>query len=81
MKYSSSVTEMERQIDGLDINHVFVEFADINGISWSKQLFAKKFLSICETSPTMNLAVLIQTSRNKVLEGSRLAEEIGFTDG
>ncbi|MFC4248766.1 glutamine synthetase family protein [Natribaculum luteum] len=81
MERDSSGTEMERQIDELGIDHVFVEFPDINGISRSKQLSAEKFLSTWETGPTMNLAVLVQTPRNEVPEGSGLAEEIGFADG
>ncbi len=72
---------MEARITEEDIEHVFVEFPDINGISRSKQLSAEKFLSAWESGPTMNLAVLVQTPRNDLPEGSGLAEEVDFADG
>ncbi len=64
-----------------DIDHVFVEFPDINGISRSKQLRADYFRDTWENGFTMNLLVLAQTPRNAVPEGSGVGEEIDYGDG
>ncbi len=64
-----------------DIEHVFIEFPDINGISRSKQLRAEYFLENWEDGFAMNLLVLAQTPRNDVPGNSGLGEEIGYGDG
>ncbi|MFB6300247.1 MAG: glutamine synthetase family protein [Halobacteriales archaeon] len=73
--------EMERRLREDDIDHVLVEFPDINGLSRSKVLSAEKFLASWEAGPSMNLAVLVQTPRNDLPTGTGLAEETGFADG
>ncbi|WP_343195720.1 glutamine synthetase family protein [Halovivax sp.] len=78
---SEAVEGMVEAVAGDDVEHVFVEFADINGISRSKQLRADRFLEKWEEGFPMNLLVLVQTPRNDVPEGSGLGEEIGYGDG
>ncbi|ADD07398.1 glutamine synthetase (plasmid) [Natrialba magadii ATCC 43099] len=64
-----------------DIDHVFVEFSDINGISRTKQLRTDYFLDSWETGFPVNLLLLAQTPRNAVPEGSGVGEEIDYGDG
>jgi glutamine synthetase len=73
--------EMERRIESDDIDHVFVEFADVNGIARSKQLTADYFLDAWEDGITMNLLLLVQTPRNDVPEGSGYGAEVDYADG
>jgi|AntDeeMetagen134_2_1112570.scaffolds.fasta_scaffold02483_3 glutamine synthetase len=72
---------LKNRIESADIDHVFVEFPDINGISRSKQLRAEYFLKHCESGFPMNLLLLVQTPRNEVPDGSGFGEEINFGDG
>ncbi|ELY91686.1 glutamate--ammonia ligase [Natrialba hulunbeirensis JCM 10989] len=75
---------VERMLDLLsdpDIDHVFVEFPDINGISRTKQLRTDYFLDSWETGFPVNLLILAQTPRNAVPEGSGVGEEIDYGDG
>ncbi len=76
-----AVTRMEERIDRSDVDHVLIEFPDINGISRSKQLRAEYFLDNWSTGFPVNLLVLAQTPRNDVPEGTGLGEEIGYGDG
>jgi glutamine synthetase len=73
--------EMERRIESSDIDHVFVEFPDINGISRSKQLRADYFLDNWRDGFPMNMLLLVQTPRNEVPDGSGFGEEIDYGDG
>ena len=63
------------------INHVFVEFPDLNGLSRSKQLDADYFLSSYEDGISMNLALITQTPRSDVVEGSAYGDAIDYADG
>jgi glutamine synthetase len=63
------------------VEHVFVEFPDINGISRSKQLRADAFLRRWEDGIPVNLLVVAQTPRNRVPEGTGLGESVGYGDG
>jgi glutamine synthetase len=73
--------EMVSTLDREDIDHVFIEFADVNGISRSKQLSADYFLANWEGGFAMNLLLLAQTPRNDVPEGTGFGEEVDFGDG
>ena len=77
-----AVTDVERMraLVG-EVDHVFVEFPDVNGISRSKQLRADRFLEAFEDGFPVNLLVLVQTPRNDVPKGSGLGEEIDYGDG
>lgn len=72
---------MVEAVSDPDIEHVFVEFPDINGISRSKQLRAEYFLEKWDQGFPINLLVLVQTPRNNVPENSGLGEEVGYGDG
>ena len=78
---SDAAATMVDAIAQPEIEHVFVEFPDINGISRSKQLRAEYFLENWESGFPTNLLVLAQTPRNDVPKGSGLGEEIGYGDG
>ena len=73
--------EMERRIESEGIDHVFVEFADMNGIARSKQITADYFLDSWESGFTMNLLLLVQTPRNAVPENSGYGAEVDYADG
>lgn len=75
---------VERMLDLLsdpDIDHVFAEFSDINGISRTKQLRTDYFLDSWTSGFSVNLLLLAQTPRNAVPEGSGVGEEIDYGDG
>lgn len=72
---------MESRIKSENIDRIFVEFPDINGISRSKQIHAKYFLKNHDSGFPMNLLLLVQTPRNEVPENSGLGKEINFGDG
>jgi glutamine synthetase len=74
-------TRLEARIESADIDHVFVEFPDVNGISRSKQIRTEYFLDNWEAGFPMNLLLLVQTPRSEVPEDSGFGEEIGFGDG
>jgi glutamine synthetase len=74
-------TEMERRIETEGIDHVFVEFADLNGIARSKQITADYFLDSWESGFTMNLLLLVQTPRNAVPEDSGYGADVDYADG
>lgn len=78
---SDATDRMVEMIEDPAIDHVFIEFADVNGISRSKQLTADTFLEKWADGFTMNLVMLAQTPRNHVPEGSGLGSEIGHSDG
>ncbi|WP_101295775.1 glutamine synthetase family protein [Halegenticoccus soli] len=72
---------MRACIDEEGIEHVFVEFADVNGISRSKQIAAEYFIEHWDGGFPMNLLLLVQTPRNDVPQGTGLGEEIDYGDG
>jgi glutamine synthetase len=78
---TDATEEMITRLREDDLKHVFVEFADLNGISRSKQVTAEYFLDSWESGFTMNLLLLVQTPRNAVPEGTGLGEEISYGDG
>jgi glutamine synthetase len=78
---SDDGTEMERRIESADVDHVFVEFGDINGISRSKQVRADYFLDNWRDGFPMNLLLLVQTPRSEVPTGSGFGAEIDYGDG
>ncbi len=73
--------EMVSMIDDDEIDHVFVEFPDLNGMSRSKQLDADYFLSSLETGFSMNLSLITQTHRSDVVEKSKYGAGTDFADG
>jgi glutamine synthetase len=72
--------QMESMVQADDINHVFIEFPDLNGLSRSKQLDIDYFLESWKDGFTMNLALLTQTPRSDVVEGSKYGDEIDYAD-
>lgn len=78
---TTASTEMERRIESDEIDHVFVEFPDINGISRSKQIAAEYFLDSWQSGFQINLMLLVQTPRSDIPSESGYGEEIDFGDG
>jgi glutamine synthetase len=76
-----TISEIEAVIHDNEIEHVFVEFPDINGISRSKQLTADYFLDNWKDGFSMNLLLLFQTPRSDVPVNTGYGEEIDFGDG
>ncbi|WP_435158006.1 glutamine synthetase family protein [Haladaptatus sp. DFWS20] len=76
-----SASEMETVIRNKGIEHVNIEFSDINGISRSKQLTADYFLDNWEDGFPMNLLLLFQTPQSDVPENTGYGKEIDFGDG
>lgn len=72
---------MTDAIDEHDLDHVFVEFPDLNGMSRSKQLAADYFRSSWRDGFSMNVSLLTQTPRSDVVDGSRYGDEINYADG
>ncbi|QFU84531.1 glutamine synthetase family protein [Natronorubrum aibiense] len=78
---SDATAEMVSRLERGDIDHIFVEFPDINGISRSKQLTTDYFLERWKNGFTMNLLLLAQTPRNHVPDGTGFGAEIDYGDG
>lgn len=78
---SSPGSKMERRIESDNIDHVYVEFADMNGISRSKQIAADYFLEQWKSGFPMNMLVLVQTARNQVPNNSGYGADIDYADG
>jgi glutamine synthetase len=75
-----ATAKMESVLREEDVDHVFLEFADVNGISRSKQLHADYFLDSWREGFPMNALLLVQTPRSDVPEESGLGEEIDYGD-
>lgn len=73
--------DLEARLREMDVDHVFVEFPDVNGLSRSKQLDAEYFLSSWGEGFSMNLALITQTPRSEVVEGSIYGDELDYADG
>ncbi len=76
-----SASEGGSPLDDDDLSHVFVEFADMNGLSRSKQVAADHFRSRIEAGFSMNLAHVTQTPRSDVVEGSKYGAPVEWADG
>ncbi|WP_209309529.1 glutamine synthetase family protein [Haloarcula amylovorans] len=72
---------MERRIEEAGVEHVVVEFADINGISRSKTVSAGYFADSWRDGFPINLLLLVQTPRSEIPTGSGYGEEIDYGDG
>ncbi|MBP2252400.1 glutamine synthetase [Halarchaeum solikamskense] len=72
---------MAKRLEAADVRHVFVEFADVNGMSRSKQLTTERFLDVWEDGIPVNMLLLVQTTRNEVPSNSKFGEAIGYGDG
>ncbi len=68
-------------IETADVDHVFVEFPDMNGLSRSVVIGASHFRSGLESGFSMNLAHVTQTPHSDAVEGSKYAEAIDYADG
>jgi glutamine synthetase len=75
-----AVNEMETCLREEDIEHVFLEFADINGMSRSKQLHSDYFLKSWRDGFAMNALLLVQTPRSNIPEGTGLGASIDYGD-
>lgn len=76
-----SEDRMQSLIGSEEIDHVFIEFPDLNGLSRSKQLASEYFLERHEDGFSMNLALLTQTPRSDVVDGSIYGDAIDYADG
>jgi len=74
-------SEVRSAIADHDLAHVFVEFADMNGLSRSKQIDADYFLSKLTEGFSMNLANVTQTPRSETVSGSKYGDPIDYADG
>jgi glutamine synthetase len=81
MTSDSEGAEMEQRLESSDIDHVFVEFPDINGISRSKQIRSDYFVEQWREGFPLNMLLLVQTPRNEVPEGTGFGKEIDYGDG
>jgi glutamine synthetase len=77
----TGVEEMESALQEGDLEHVFVEFPDIDGISRSKQVDADYFREHWREGFSMNMLLLAVSSMTDVPEGSGYGEELNFADG
>lgn len=77
----SSGDTMAETIRDHEIEHVIVEFPDIDGISRSKRVDAEYFLSTHGDGISMNMLLLAVSSMTDVPEGSGYGESINFADG
>lgn len=64
-----------------EVEHVYLEFCDLNGLSRSKQVTIDHFRDGWEDGFPVNMLVLVQTPRNHVPVGTGYGEEIGYGDG
>lgn len=74
-------TSIEKYLDNEDVQNVFLEFCDLNGISRSKQVTADHFRKTWQSGFPINMLVLVQTPRNHIPNGTGYGEEIGYGDG
>lgn len=77
----ASATRMERAIEEADLDHVFVEFPGLDGVSRGKQIDADYFLETWESGFSMNLTVLEATALDDWDPDSYYGLETDFADG
>lgn len=77
------MTSSESPLAAFDesVEHVYLEFCDLNGISRSKQVSAEYFENRWRDGFPVNMLVLVQTPMNLVPEGTGYGGEIGYGDG
>jgi glutamine synthetase len=73
--------EMEAALEDPDLDHLFVEFPDLDGVSRSKQVDADYARETWEDGFSMNMLTLAVSSMTDVPEGTGYGEEIDFADG
>jgi len=76
----AAASSMVQSLRDGDIEHVFIEFSDVNGISRSKQLRTDYFLQGWRDGFAMNALLLVQTPQSDVPEDSGLGESIDYGD-
>lgn len=76
----TATTKMENCLREKEVDHVFLEFADVNGISRSKQLHTDYFLESWQDGFAMNALLLAQTPQSDVPKGTGLGSEIDYGD-
>ena len=77
----TGVEEMESALQEGDLEHVFVEFPDIDGVSRSKQVDADYFRERWREGFSMNMLLLAVSSMTDVPEGSGYGAELNYADG
>jgi glutamine synthetase len=77
----SATEEMEARLREDGIRNVVLEFADINGVSRSKQVSTDYFLRSWETGFSIPVAILACSPLTVPAEGSGVAEAINYADG
>ncbi len=76
-----SGTDLDGQVRASGVDHVVLEFPDINGVSRSKQVTVEHFLEHWEDGWSIPIAILACTPRTVPAAGSGYAEEINYADG
>jgi glutamine synthetase len=72
---------MERRLRESDVRTVVLEFADLNGVSRSKQVSTDHFLRSWEEGFSIPVAILACTPLTVPAEGSGVTEELHYADG
>lgn len=78
---ADAAAEMERDIEAEGLDHVFVEFPDLNGISRGKQIETDYFLETWREGFSMNLTVLEATALDDWDPDSYYGLSTDFADG
>ena len=77
----TAADEMEAALEDSDLEHLFVEFPDIDGVSRSKQVDADDARDRWKDGFSMNLLILASSSMTDIPEGTGYGEEIDYADG
>lgn len=77
----TATEDMEATLGEPGIEHLIVEFPDIDGVSRSKQIDADYSRDHWEDGFSMNMLLLAVSAMTDAPEGTRYGEEINFADG
>ena len=77
----TAADDMEAALEAPDLEHLFVEFPDVDGVSRSKQVDADYARETWETGFSMNMLILAVSSMTDVPEGTGYGAAIDFADG
>ncbi|MFC4248753.1 glutamine synthetase family protein [Natribaculum luteum] len=77
----TSGDKMETVLEDSDIEHLLVQFPDIDGVSRSKQIDADYARDKWKDGFSMNMLLLAVSSMTDVPEGTGYGEELNFADG
>lgn len=74
-------TSIDSFIDTDTIDHVLLEFCDLNGMSRSKQVTLEYFRETWRDGFAVNMLLPLQTPRNRIPSGTGYGKEINYGDG